>query len=381
MLKIAFDAQLLLKGEKTGIGWCAENILKKMAQYSEYEYQLNCFTLGYHSEQLENVEKYSQLGYQLKKCTWFHDVIYRMMWSFFSVPYSIFFGKRADITVFFNYVIPPGVKGKKVTFIYDMAYKAHPETVRRKTRGLLNIALAKSCKRADHIITISEFSKSEIIKYLDLPEEKISIMPCGVDTSLYHPNYSEEDINAVTKKYGVQGEYLLYLGTLEPRKNIERLIQAFELLKKESPNIPKLIMAGRKGWMYESIFDTVKSMQLENDIIFTGYIEAKDAPILIKGAKIFLFPSIYEGFGMPPLEAMACGTPVLVSNVSSLPEVVGDAGIQVDPFSVNSIKEGIELLIMDEQKRIELSQRGLERAKEFTWDRAAEILNGMFQSL
>jgi len=381
MLKIAFDAQLLLKGEKTGIGWCAENILKKMAQYSEYEYQLNCFTLGYHSEQLENVEKYAQSGYQIMKCTWFHDVVYRMMWSFFSVPYSAFFGKSADITMFFNYVIPPGVKGKKVTIIYDMAYKAYPETVRRKTRLLLNIALKKSCKRADHIITISEFSKSEIIKYLDVPEEKISIMPCGVDLSLYHSNYSEEEIEHVKQKHNIKGTYLLYLGTLEPRKNIQRLIQAYSKLKIEIPKVPKLVLAGRKGWMYESIFETVNSLHMENDIIFTGYIEAKDAPILIKGAEIFLFPSIYEGFGMPPLEAMACGTPVLVSNESSLPEVVGDAGILVDPFSVESIREGMKLLIEDNNKREELSRKGMERAREFTWDKAVEIVQKVFLEL
>lgn len=380
-MKIAFDAQLLMKGEKTGIGWCAENILKKMPQYSKYDYQLNCFTLGYSAEQFNNIEKYFHLGYKVNKCTWFHDVIYRMIWNFFSVPYSAFFGKNADITLFFNYVIPPGVKGKKINFVYDMAYKAHPETVRIKTRELLNIALMKSCKRADHIITISEFSKNEIIKYLDIPDEKISIMPCGVDSLLYHPNYSEQDVKTVTNKYQIQGEYLLYLGTLEPRKNIERLIKAYALLKKEISNTPKLVLAGRKGWMFESIFETVKSLQMENDIIFTGYIDYKDAPILIKGAKIFLFPSIYEGFGMPPLEAMASGTPVIVSNVSSLPEVVGDAGILVDPFSVDSIKEGLKLLVNDEDKRIELSRMGIERAKIYTWDNAVEILQDVFAQL
>jgi glycosyltransferase involved in cell wall biosynthesis len=257
-LKITFDAQLLLKGEKTGIGWCAENILKRMPQYRGNDYQLNCFTLSYNSKQLEQIEKYSHLGYHVNKCRWFHDAIYRMIWNFINIPYSFFFGNKSDITVFFNYVIPPGVKGKKITFVYDMAYKAHPETVRRKTRNLLNLALFKSCKKADHIITISEFSKSEIIKYLNIPENKISIMPCGVDTTIYHPNYSKEDIKVIKDKYKIYEDYLLYLGTLEPRKNIERLIQAYAQLKREKPDIPKLVMAGRKGWMYESIFTTVK---------------------------------------------------------------------------------------------------------------------------
>lgn len=380
-LKVAFDAQLLLKGEKTGIGWCAENILQKLIEYNEHDYQLNYFTLGYNTKQLENAKKYSQKGYDINDCNWFHDVIYRMLWNFVAVPYSLFFGKKADVTIFFNYVIPPGVKGKKITFVYDMGYKAYPETVRRKTRSLLNIALSKSCKRADQIITISEFSKSEIIKYLGIPENKISIMPCGVDSSLYHPNYSDEEVRTIMDKYQIKGDYLLYLGTLEPRKNVVRLIQAYAQLKKKIPNIPELVLAGRKGWMFDSIFDIVKNLNMDKCIIFTGYVDEKDAPILIKGAEVFLFPSIYEGFGMPPLEAMACGTPVLVSNVSSLPEVVGDAGFLVDPFSVDSIKEGIEILIKDEGKRNELSKLGMERVKLYTWDNAAKIIHTIIRDL
>ena len=378
-MKIAFDAQLLIKGDKTGIGWCAENILLQIPQSIENTYQLNYFSLGYSQEQLENVKKYANLGYQINDCTWFHNVIYRIMWNFFSVPYSLFFHKSTDITLFFNYVIPPGVKGKKIAIVYDMAYKAYPETVRNRTRRLLNIALKKSCKRADHIITISQFSKSEIMKYLNIPDEKITIMPCGVDTTLYHDKYTEEDIQNVLNKYKIQGEYLLYLGTLEPRKNIVRLIKAYAKLKDKKLSPPKLVLAGRRGWMYDDIFQIVKLLNLVDDVIFTGYVDAEDAPLLIKGAMVFLFPSIYEGFGMPPLEAMACGTPVLTSNISSLPEVVGDAGILVDPFSIESIQNGMEMLINDNKLRMELSYRGIQRSKRFTWNESANVLYKVFQ--
>lgn len=378
-MKIAYDAQLLIKGDKTGIGWCAENILMQMPQFIENTYQLNYFSLGYSQEQLQNVKKYANLGYQINDCTWFHNVIYRIMWNFFSVPYSLFFRKSADITFFFNYVIPPGVKGKKIAIVYDMAYKAYPETVRKRTRRLLDIALKKSCKRADHIITISQFSKSEIIKYLNIPEEKITIMPCGVDTTLYHDNYMEEDIQKVLNKYRIQGEYLLYLGTLEPRKNIVRLIKAYAKLKEKESSTPKLVLAGRKGWMFDDIFQIVELLNLVDDVIFTGYVDAEDAPLLIKGAMVFLFPSIYEGFGMPPLEAMACGTPVLTSNTSSLPEVVGDAGILVDPFSIESIQNGMEKLINDNKLRVELAYRGIQRSIRFTWNESVNVLYKVFQ--
>lgn len=380
-MKISFDVQLLLRGEKTGIGWCADNILKSMSNCTKYDYELNCFTLGYTDEQLKNIEKYSALGYSINKCTWFHNFLYRMIWNLVSVPYSLFFGKDSDITFFFNYVIPPGVKGKKITMVHDMAYKAHPETVRKKTRTLLNIALRKSCKRADKIITISEFSKKEIIKYMGIEEKKIVVMPIGVDTSVYHPNYTEKDVNNIKEKYNIKAEYFLYLGTLEPRKNIEKLISAYAQLKSEISDIPILVLAGKKGWMYDGIFETVQKLHMKDSILFTGYVDEEDAPILIKGARIFLFPSLYEGFGMPPLEAMACGTPVVVSNVSSLPEVVGDAGILVDPMSIEGIKEGMKILNNGEGLRKKFSKMGLERAKEYTWEKSTERLICVFDKL
>lgn len=380
-MKISFDAQLLLKGQKTGIGWCAENILLNLRHELNSFYSLNLFTLGYDKQRLNSFEKYKKLGYELRKCSWFNDVIYKLLSEFFHIPYSLFFGHNADMTLFFNYIVPAGVKGKKVVIVYDMAYKAYPETVRKRTRFMLNKSLRKSCNRADKIITISKFSKQEIIKYLGVDENKIVIMPIGVDLSIFHPNYSEKDICQITEKYKIPREYLLFLGTIEPRKNLERLIRAYALLKAEIPNVPKLVLAGGKGWLYENIFKTVRILNMESDIIFTGYVNEEDSPILINGAKIFLFPSLYEGFGMPPLEAMACGIPVIASNAASLLEVVGDAAILVDPFSIDSIKEGMKHLLEDENKRNELSFKGMERAKQFTWDKSAEIIRKVFEEL
>lgn len=379
-MKIAFDAQLLMEAEKTGIGWCAENIVYHMSRY-DHDLTFNCFTFGKNKKQLMNIDKYKQLGYRIKKCPWFHYGLYRIISNIIPIPYSLLFHKKVEVTIFFNYVIPPMVRGKKVVFVYDMSYKTYPETVRTRTKNMLNMALKRSCKRADVIITVSEYSKSEIIRYLNVAQDKITVMPTGVDFTKYHPNYTQEEVKAVKEKYDITNDYLLYLGTLEPRKNITRLIQAYALLKEKKPEVPKLVLAGRKGWLYDSIFDTVLRLQLEEHIIFTGYIEAEDAPILMKGALAFLFPSIYEGFGMPPLEAMACGTPVLVSNTASLPEVVGDTGILVDPMSVESICNGIESLLENKDLRNHLSRRGIERASQFSWDRSVEIINNVIKEL
>lgn len=381
MKKVSFDVQMLVKVNKTGIGWCVQNLLMNLPHMDGVSYQLNYFSLGTNDEQLKSIEHYKSFGYQIKKCNWCESRVYRIMSNIIPLPYSHFFGDDSNVSVFFNYIVPPGVRGRKIVLVYDMVYKAFPETVKKRTKSLLKMSLEKTCERADHIITISEFSKREIIKYLGIPEGKISIMPCGVDLSIYHPDYSEEMIVKTLGKYNVPRNYLLYLGTLEPRKNIVRMIEAYSLAKEKNTDIPKLVMAGGKGWVYSRIFETVHRLKLEDDIIFTGYISEFDVPMLMKGARAFLFPSLYEGFGMPPLEAMACGTPVLVSNVASLPEVVGEASIKVDPFSVESIKSGIELITYDESIRIELSQKGLERAKMFTWDRAAQVLLGTIKTL
>lgn len=379
-LKIALDAQLLLADEKTGIGWCAENILTRIPQIQD-NLSLNCFTLGYNDERLYNIMKYKKQGYNIESCSWFHGILYRMISSILPIPYSLFFNKKMDITVFFSYIIPPFVNGRKVVFVYDMAYKTYPETVRKRTREILNIALRKSCKRADKIITISEFSKAEIIRYLNIEENKIIVMPCGVDFSKFHNNYSSDIVKTVKDKYHIKRDYLLYLGTLEPRKNIIRLILAYSLLKESVIDIPLLVIAGKKGWMYDEIFKVVRDYGLENDVIFTGYLETEEAPIIMNGAHAFLFPSIYEGFGLPPLEAMACGTPVLVSDAASLPEVVGDAGMVVNPNSVESIKQGIEILLRDNDLRDDLIKKGLERVKQFTWDKSVEILLDVMHDL
>lgn len=366
-MKIAFDSQLFLKGNKTGIAWCADNVIKEIAKLSEYECECDFFSLGHSKNQIDNVRRYEKLGVKLNSCRWFNNVIYKLIWPIIPIPYSWFFGKDRDVTIFFNFIVPPGVKGKTVAVVHDMAYKACPETVNAKTRKWLNLTLKKSCERADLIVTVSEFSKSEIIKYLGVPEKKIVVMPNGVDLELYHPNYSEWAVASCRKKYHIDQEYYLYLGTLEPRKNLVNLIKAYHLLKEKlQKSTPKLVLAGGKGWYYESIFETVEQLKLKEDIIFTGYVEEKEVPLLMNGAKAFVFPSLYEGFGMPPLEAIACGKPVLVSNTTSLPEVVGEWGLMVDPEDIIDISEKMEkILLVDNQ---------VSCLKDISWKKSVSLL-------
>lgn len=227
-----------------------------------------------------------------------------------------------------------------------------------------------SIKKAKHVLTISEFSKSEIISLYKTPAEKVTVVYPGFDRDIYHSKIPKTKQLQIRKKYGIAGKYLLYVGTLQPRKNLSKLIEAFRKLKNKQV---KLVIGGKKGWLYDQIFEQVKEQKLENRIIFLGFVPGEDLPGLIKGSQAYVLPSLYEGFGMPPVEAQAVGIPVVVSRVSSLPEVVGASGIYIeDPHSVDSIKEALEkVLSLRKNEREAIIEVGKENTKRFDWNLSA----------
>ncbi len=379
-MHIEFDAVPLVSDRLTGIGWCEVGQTTAMARlYPEHTYSYSFFTSG-DSSRAERIKSFAGDKISLNSSD-FSGYIYRAVSNFLPVPYKHFFGKKADITHFFNYIVPPAVHGKTVVTVHDMVYKAFPETVRARTKYMLDSGLKRSMKRADLIVTDSEFSKAEIIKYFPQHENKLRVVPCGVDLEKFRPCETPERIPEVKKSLEIEGDYFLYLGTIEPRKNLERLIEAYHIFSQRVSDAPKLVLAGGKGWLYDSIFAKVKELKLDKQVIFTKYIPAEDMNPLMCGALAFVFPSIYEGFGMPPLEAMACGVPVLSSGEASLPEVTGDCAVICDAYSAESIAEGLMKLCSDESLRADLSRRGLERAKTFTWDKSAEILHNVYKEL
>ncbi len=225
-----------------------------------------------------------------------------------------------------------------------------------------------SIKKADIIIADSYSTKRDIVKFFRIKEEKIKVVYLGVE-SRFHPISNVEEYRL---RNNLPSKMILNVGTLEPRKNVAALIRAFKKLKGRGLKDYKLVIAGDKGWLYKRIFDEVKSNDLQEEVLFLGIVEDEDMPMLYNCADIFVYPSLYEGFGLPPLEAMACGIPVITSNTSSLPEVIGNAGIMVDPDDINALCKAMYNVLKDKKLWHQMSNKGLERAKLFSWEETAK---------
>jgi glycosyltransferase involved in cell wall biosynthesis len=260
---------------------------------------------------------------------------------------------------------------KVIVTVHDLTFILYPETMTKISQLYWSFFMKRGIKTAKRIIAVSKSTKDDLIKHYNIAEEKVKVIPEAL-THNFSSSLPTNNFQSVKDKYGLPEKYLLYVGTLEPRKNIKRLLQAFYKVKSKKKFSHKLVIAGKKGWMFSDIFETVKKLGLENEVIFTDFVLDKDLPGIYLGAEVFVFPSLHEGFGLPPLEAMFYGIPVLTSNSSSLPEVVGDAGILVNPQDPDDIANGILRLLGDQQLRNRLKEKGLQRAHNFSLERMAK---------
>ncbi|MCX7860389.1 MAG: glycosyltransferase family 4 protein [Chloroflexus sp.] len=265
-----------------------------------------------------------------------------------------------------------------VITIHDLAFIRFPQTFRAYNRIYLDLATRLSARRASRILAVSEHTKNEVVGLLGIPPERVVVTPNAARSHFRPP--APAAIEQLRARHGLPERFVLYVGTLEPRKNLTTLLEAFALASRSVPNVP-LVIGGGKGWMYEPIFARLEQLHLRDRVKFAGYIPEEELPLWYAAATVFVFPSIYEGFGMPPLEAMACGTPVITSNTSSLPEVVGDAGLMVSPSDTVALAEAIRRLLTDADLRAELRQRGLARARRFSWAETAAKTLAAYQAV
>jgi glycosyltransferase involved in cell wall biosynthesis len=275
--------------------------------------------------------------------------------------------RRVDLA-HVQYLTPPIAHCPFVTTIHDVAFRRYPHLFPVKHRLLLNALIPLSIQWAAAVVTGSEATRNDLLEFYDVPPEKVHVTPYAADP-MFTPQDPEAAREAVRRRLGLRKPYILSVGVLQPRKNLPRLVRAYGRIAGRVPH--RLVLVGKEGWAHEELRRAAAELPRDRAPLFTGYVADADLPALYAAADLFVYPSLYEGFGLPPLEAMACGTPVVVSDRSSLPEVVGDAGVLVDPQDVRGLAEAMEALLGDEARRRDFSVRGIARAGEFNWERTA----------
>lgn len=257
-----------------------------------------------------------------------------------------------------------------VVTLHDLIPIRHPETEKILAQLYWRLQIPIAAKRSSFIITDSEHARQEIMADFRVTPERVRAIMLGFNPAMLEQRSSAEG-KTVRKRYSLPEEYLLYVGTIQPRKNLDTLIEAYVKLRQSRTGLQKLVIVGRKGWLYDRLFANIARLGLADEVVFTGFVPDEDLPFIYDGAKVFVYLSFFEGFGLPPLEAMACGIPVVTSNTTSLPEVVGDAGLAVPPADTEQVAAAISRVLDDPELATALGARGRARARLFSWDDAA----------
>lgn len=273
----------------------------------------------------------------------------------------------------------PRIPGARTVFtLHDTAYLLFPQHHLPRNRIFLRLMMPRFLRQADRIIAVSENTRREALRSYDLDPARIDVIPEGVD-GRFRPDVEPAAVEEVRRRYALPSRFVLTVGTIEPRKNLTTLLEAYVTLRGRHPGVG-LVIAGGKGWMYESFFERLGELGLEGDVVLTGYVPDDDVPALLNAAEVFAFPSEFEGFGLPPLEAMACGIPVVSSNAASLPEVVGDAGVLLPPRDVPAWVQALDTLLGDPAARADRGAAGIARSRPFTWSAAARRTLEVYRS-
>jgi glycosyltransferase involved in cell wall biosynthesis len=273
-----------------------------------------------------------------------------------------------------QYTAPPFAPCPVVATIHDLSFEHLPQTFKRRSRMQLRLTVRRTARSASHVLVPSEHTRRDIIETYKLKPERVSLTPLAAPIH-FAPVEDQREMRRVRELYKIKGDYILAVGSIQPRKNLAHLIAAYADLRRARPhaNLPKLVLVGKKAWLYDETLRAIEEHGLGDLTVLTGYVTDADLPALYTGALCFVYPSYFEGFGLPPLEAMQCGTPVITGNRTSLPEVVYDAGLLVDPFDKDALISALARLIDDSDLRARLRVKGLERARHFSWHETARL--------
>lgn len=374
-MKIGIDIRCLEGQKKTGVEEYTINLLRNILDSDKKnEYVLFFNALKGKTLDLKWLNKYPNV--KIKSFRYPNKIFNLLAWYFNWPKIDRLVG---GVDIFWMPNINFGAFSKKTKLIitmHDLSFEIMPENFPWKTRlwhFLINPK--KLCKKADKIVAVSDSTKKDLEIFYKEDTEKVSVIHSAVSDDFKILDRNDSKMIEVKEKYGLPYHFILYLGTIEPRKNIVGITKAYNQLRRiKNQNLDryKLVIAGAKGWKENGIIEEMNKSPFQNDILLLGFIDSKDKPYLYNLASLFVYPSFFEGFGFPPLEAMNCGIPVITSNNSSLPEVVGNAGILIDPEKPDELYKAMRETLLNKDFRVKMRQKGLERAKTFSWKSCAE---------
>ncbi|MFH0956162.1 MAG: glycosyltransferase family 1 protein [Candidatus Falkowbacteria bacterium] len=374
-MKIGIDIRTLMDTQYSGVSEYTFNLIKEILKLdNKNDYRLFYNLFG----NCSNIPEFGERNVKLVKYNYPNKVLNYLFFKFFNYPKI---DKELGADLFFlphiNF-IGMSSAGKSLITIHDLSFLKYPEFFSwRKNFWHKMINVKKLIKRFDRIVAVSENTKRDIVEMCGVDENKIKVIYSGAGEEfrqIYNLNADGEKILEVRNKYKLPDKYILYLGTLEPRKNVDGIIRAYNELRYKNQQLRniKLVIAGGRGWKSDKIYKEWEQSEFKDDINFLGYVDKKDKVYLYNLALVFIYPSFYEGFGFPPLEAMACGLPVVASYAASLPEVVGDAALMIDPYNIKNITQAMAEILTGENLKSKLIERGLAQAKKFNWGKTAK---------
>lgn len=368
-MKIAFNCRSFLKKKKTGIGRYADHLVSDFVELNkEDEFILYCpkklFDLKRKTPQI------NAANFKIKKDYFNRGVVKSV----------------GDVDVYHSpcpELLEKSNGYKTVVTVHDLIFKTCPNVHTERTIRMMEEQMDTILERADRIICISKSTSNDLMKYYPAEEDKIRLIYNGVDKTVFYPVTEQEKSRAQSclKAKGIDGPYLLFVGTIEPRKNLRGLLEAYKMLKDRGDFRGKVVVVGMKGWLSDGLEDFIKQLKIDNDIIFLGYMTNDELRYLYNLAEVFVFPSFYEGFGFPIVEAFSCGAPVVTSNISSPAEIAGDCAITIDPYHTEQIAFAVKDVVSDRERRTEMIAKGKKRAELFSFKKTAEETLKVYKEL
>lgn len=364
---IGIDASRAATAHRTGTEWYSLRVIQGLLRLAEARHRVRLYSNG-------------PLPPELFPGAEARSIPFRRLWTHARLSAEMLL-HRPDALFVPAHVLPLIHPRASVVTVHDLGYLYYPEAHRDADRRYLDWSTRWNAAQAAAVLADSEATKADLVRAYGARPEKIHVVYLGRDERISRVS-NPLRLAEIRARYDLAQRYFLYMGTLQPRKNLERVVQAFEAIcgRPELADM-QLVLAGRKGWLYDSLFARVERAGLGERIVFPGYIPEEDVPALLSAAAAFVFPSLYEGFGIPVLEAGGCGVPVITSNTSSLPEVAGDAALLVDPHDVDAVADAMYRVVTDPALAAELTRRGHENVKRFSWEKCARETLAVLESV